>query len=108
AQVARKNHTGGNKSENNYLLSGKLKDMTLDPPKAFTGAPRSKGGYSYRRKQFIDKSGEHIPVFEIPAKPIEEYIWGKVVEAMNDPKMFIEHYLSQEYSKASKVGELDE
>lgn len=91
-----------------YLLSGKLKDMTLDKPKSFVGAPRYKGGYSYRRKQFKMKDGTHVPVFEIPCKPIDEYVWKKVTEAMQDPELFIEHYLANEYSDPKRVESLEE
>lgn len=106
AQNARTGRKGG-KTDTDYLLSGKLKDMTLEKPKTFVGAKRSKGGFSYRRKQFKNKEGVHTPVFEIPGKQIEEYVWEKVMEAMKNPKVFIEHYLAKEYTNLSKVGQIE-
>lgn len=88
-----------------YLLSGKLKDMTLAKPKTFVGVKRHKGGYSYRRKQF-DKGGTHYPVFEAPAKVIEEYVWKKVLEALKSPEIFIQKYLSQQYADPERIKTL--
>ena len=104
AQNARDGRTGG-ATETHYLLSGKLIDMDLDPPKKFTGAPRYKGGFSYRRKQF-DKDGVHYPVFEIPGKQIEKYVWDKVLEALQEPEVFIQHYLSMEYADPSLIDKI--
>lgn len=106
AQQIRKNRKGG-KVNTAYLLSGKLRDMTLDKPKAFVGAKRHKGGFSYRRKQFKEKDGTHVPVFEIPGKQMEEFVWSKIMEAMQNPQVFIEHYLSKEYSDPSKIRRLE-
>lgn len=107
AQETRKNRKS-TAASTHYLLSGKLKDITLEKPRSFVGAPRYKGGYSYRRKQFKMKDGTHVPVFEIPCKPIDEYVWQKVVEAMEKPEVFIEHYLSKEYSNPKKIELLEE
>lgn len=97
--------TGG-KTNEIYLLTGKLRDMTLTTPKTFVGAKRSKGGYSYRRKQF-DKDGQHYPVFEIPAKQIEEFVWGKILKALKDPEVFIKNYLSKKYTDPERIQELE-
>lgn len=105
AQRAKTGKTGGG-GENVYLLRGKLKDMSLDTPKAFTGAKRFKGGYSYRRKQFQAPTGEHVPVFEIPAKQIEEYVWGKIMEALKNPEAFIKSYLARETCDPKKIDNL--
>ena len=59
AENARKNRVGG-KVNSTYLLSGRIYDMTLEQPKKFFGAKRFKGGFSYRRKQFDTKEGEHF------------------------------------------------
>lgn len=108
AEVIRENKVGGS-TDTDYLLSGKMKDYMLEKPKTFVGAKRSKGGISYRRKQFKDKNtGEWYPVFEIPGKQIEEYVWGKVLEAMKDPEIFIQHYLSREYADPTKVERLQQ
>ncbi len=104
AQNACKNKTGGKKIAD-YLLSSKLRDMTLTPSKGFVGARRFKGGFSYRRKQF-DKDGVHYPVFEIPAKQIEDFVWQKIMDALKDPKIFIEHYLSKKYADPTKIAKL--
>ncbi len=68
--------------------------MTLVSPQTFVGAKRSKGGFSYRRKQF-DRGGEHFQVFEIPAAPIEDFVWRKVMDALKHPDIFIERYLAE-------------
>lgn len=96
----------GTDKHTDYLLSGKLVDMTVTPPRKFVGAKRFKGGYSYRRKQFNDKNGVYHKVFEVPAKQIEDYIWDKVTEALKEPKAFIEKYLAKEYANPSQVEEL--
>jgi site-specific DNA recombinase len=101
AQSSRSSRTSGG-GGTDYLLSGKLKDYTLEKPKTFVGAKRYKGGFSYRRKQF-KKDGSHTPVFEVPGQQLEEYVWGKVQEAMKDPEIFIRHYLSNEYRDPNKV-----
>ncbi len=108
AEHARRSRTGGAK-HTDYLLTGKLKDMTLDKPLSFVGAPRYKGGYSYRRKQIKNKEkGIDIPVFEIPAPPIEEFVWSKIVDAMKNPEVFIKHYLSLQYADPTKVQKLED
>jgi site-specific DNA recombinase len=91
AQMVRRLHRGGNSPKREYLLTGKLWDMTLDVPKAFIGASRTKGGFSYRRKQFA-KNNTHYPVFEIPGKQIEDFVWNKLVTAIQDPETFIKTY----------------
>jgi site-specific DNA recombinase len=96
----------GNKTHTSYLLSGKLRDMTIDRRQAFVGKKRSKGGFSYARKQFRDDDG-YYPIFEIPAKPIEDYVWKKVTEALSEPEVFINHYLSKEYGDATKIERLE-
>lgn len=107
AHNARKNKKGG-KPYTDYLLSGKLRDIDTPKPKSFSGCPRNKGGFSYRRQQFTFKeTGEYFPVFEIPAKPLEEYVWKKVKLALKDPKDFIEFYLAKQYSDPSKVQRLE-
>lgn len=107
AQNARTGRTGGN-TTTDYLLSGKLKDMTLDKPLAFSGKKRTKGGFSYCRKQFDEKDGTRVPVFEIPGKQIEEFVWGKIMDAMRNPEVFIEHYLAKEYySDPTKIERIE-
>lgn len=105
AQLAKENRNGG-ATGTDYLLSGKLVDMDLDKPKKFSGAPRNKGGYSYRRKQF-DIGKKHFKCFEIPAQQIEDYVWSKVLQAMKEPEVFIEHYLSMEHADPSTVEKLN-
>lgn len=105
AQVVRKEKTA-NKTHTAYLLSGKVRDTTVDPPKAFVGCKRTKGGYSYRRKQFT-RDGKYFKVFEVPAKPLEDYVWGKVMEALEDPEVFIKNYLSSEFSDPKRIEQLE-
>jgi DNA invertase Pin-like site-specific DNA recombinase len=106
AQIARKGRTGGS-TDTDYLLSGKLRDMNLEPSKAFVGARRTKGGFSYRRKQFKNSEGVHQPVFEIPGRQMEEYVWGKIMEALKDPEIFVKHYLSKKYADPTKREKLE-
>lgn len=105
-QEVRKSRHGG-AVNTTYLLSGKLKDMTLDYPYAFSGCKRSKGGFSYRRKQFTDRQGEYHPVFEVPGKPIEDYVWGKIMEALKNPEVFIKHYLSKGFRDKDRVEKIE-
>lgn len=98
----------GNGIHTDYLLTGKLVDMNLEKPKKFTGCKRHKGGISYRRTQFTDKKGIYHPVFEIPGKALEEYVWDKILEAMNDPKAFVNHYLSKQYADPKQVTHLQQ
>lgn len=105
AQTIRKNKTAGRRNTV-YLLSGKLKDMTLEKPKAFVGCKRSRGGYSYRRKQFT-KDGVFYSLFEIPAKQIEEYVWQKTLEALSNPEEFIQSYLAKQYADPGRIERLE-
>ncbi len=106
AQEARKQRVS-NIAGTEYLLSGKLVDMDLERPKRFVGAKRYKGGFSYRRKQF-DKGGKHYPVFEIAGQQMEDFVWDKIVEALNDPQAFIKHYLSREHADPSRIDMLQQ
>lgn len=109
AQFARNERASGRAAETSYLLSGKLRDCSLPVSRGFVGAPRYKGGYSYRRKQFIDKeTGEKQSVFEIPAQAIEDYVWKKICEALDDPEVFIKHYLSKQFSDPSRLATTQE
>lgn len=111
AESIRSNKLGGS-ADTQYLLSGKLYDMTLDSPRRFTGAKRTKGGFSYRRKQFTTKDKTHEPVFEVPGKQIEDFVWSKIMEAMRDPAVFIKTYLGEKMGGKKRIekitGELDD
>lgn len=104
AENARRGRVGGS-TDTPYMLSGKLRDMTLDSPKNFVGAQRSKGGFSYRRKQF-DKDGKHYPVFEVVGEAIDEVVWKRVMFALKNPEQFIKHYLSREFANPDKLQRL--
>lgn len=106
AQQVRKERkaTDGNTS---YLLSGKIVDVSIEPHMKFVGCKRSKGGYSYRRKQFV-RGEARYPVFEVPAKQLEEYVWGKISDALKEPKIFIEKYLAKEFSDSLKINMLED
>lgn len=106
AQEARRNRVS-NMAGTDYLLSGKLIDVDLVPHKRFTGAKRFKGGFSYRRKQF-DKGDKHYQVFEIAGEQMEEYVWGKVMEAMKDPENFIKRYLNRQYGDENRTEKLQQ
>lgn len=104
AQTIREGKIGGT-AGTDYLLSGKLKDYTLERPKSFVGAKRSKGGFSYRRKQF-KRQGVHTAVFEIPGKQMDDWVWGKVLEAMKNPEVFVKQYLSKEYADPTRIEKI--
>jgi len=106
AENARRSRVGGS-TGTPYMLSGKLKDMTLDTPKNFVGAKRSKGGFSYRRKQF-EKDGKHHSVFEVVGEAVDEVVWAKVMFALKSPEVFIKHYLSREFANPTKLQKLAE
>lgn len=103
------NDKGGGDQTRDYLLSGKLYDMTLDKPRKFVGKKRNDAKYSYCRKQFKDSgTGEKVSVFEIPAKQIEDYVWGKIVDALEDPAVFIEKYIASDYQNPTKAAKIEQ
>jgi site-specific DNA recombinase len=106
AQLAREQHHGGFAEKNLYMLSGKLRDISFDPPRAFVGVKRRKGGMSYRRKQF-EKNGKYHSVFEVPAKGLEAWVWNKIMEAMKEPEIFVREYMANQEKKLVR-GELEE
>lgn len=106
AQEARKTRKAALSQKNVYLLSGKLKDVSLGKPYSFVGAPRNKGGFSYRRKKIV-VNGESQSVFEIPAKSLDDFAWGKVKEALKNPEFFIKKYLSENYGTSSEIQNLE-
>lgn len=106
AQTVRKERVGGRKGMI-YLLSGKMQDVSLEKPRAFSGAKRHKGGFSYRRRQFVKKDGTREPVFEMPGNQIEEWVWSKIMEAMKNPEGFIKHYFSREFIAPGRIEKLD-
>lgn len=108
AQSVRGKRKAANATQRIYVLAGKMKDKTFDPPRSFVGCKRHKGGLSYRRKQFTDSSGVYHSVFELPALQIEEYVIDKIKHALKDPEVFIEEYLSKQYSDKTRVQKLEE
>lgn len=99
---------GGKSFGNNkkYLLAGKLRDITGGISKGMSGVKRAKGGYSYRRKPFIQNGTRHS-VLEIPMKQIDEYIWNKLVYAFKSPHEFVQEYITGLNSNAESVQELE-
>lgn len=108
AQKIMETRTGGNKKPNVYMLSGKLVDTSLGQPRMFCGAKRSGGGYSYRRKQFTDSVGVHQPVFEIPGKQVDGYVWDQIQSILKDPQVFIEHYFSGDYDDPERIAKIEQ
>ncbi len=106
AEEARKVRNAALNQKNTYMLSGKLKDVSLGRPYSFVGAARSKGGFSYRRKEKIIDREKH-PIFEVPAKAIDDFVWGKVKEALKNPEFFVKKYLSENYGTTSQVREVE-
>ncbi len=76
-----------------YLLSGKMIDMGLSKYNRFVGVRRHKGGISYRRKQ-IAVNGIYHPVFEIPGKQAEDFVWEELCKAIEDPERFVKQVMS--------------
>ena len=101
----RKDKVGGNRAD--YLLSGKLRDTVLEPSIGFTGAGRTKGGHSYRRKK-CTRNGVDIPVFEIPGKQLDEIVWGQLMVAMKKPDAFIRHHLGNKSNQRKRIDSLED
>lgn len=105
AQMARHERASGRAAATAYMLSGKLRDCSLKASRGFVGAPRYKGGSSYRRKQFVDKeTGEKHAVFEVPTKGLDDFVWGKIMQALDEPEVFIKHYLSKQFLNPSQLA----
>jgi site-specific DNA recombinase len=105
AQEIRKGRTA--KDNRDYLLTGRLWDMSVESPRSFVGAKRNKGGFSYRRKKFTRDSIEY-PNFEIPAKPLDDYVWGKIMEALEKPEVFIKNYFARNQVNKKDIENLEE
>jgi len=108
AQKVREARTGG-RSLYPYLLSGKLMDVSPDIPKPrkFSGAPRTKGGHCYRRKAFKHpNTGNNQPNFEIPAAPLEDFVWEKIMTAFYNPAAFVQKYLNL-HRQSEQVQEIE-
>lgn len=107
AQQKRSERKSAHKIGYVYLLSGKLYDVSLPHQPKFSGKPRTKGGRSYRRKQFV-KDGVHHPVFEIPTEPIEKAAWEKVRLALKNPEIFIKEYFNHQQYGKSRLDDMNE
>jgi len=88
-----------------YLLSGKLIDMTLPRIRKFIGIRRKKGGISYRRKQ-VEIDGSYFPVFEIPGRQLEEWVWDQLKLAFKDPEIFIKTYMVSQLERETQTSKL--
>ena len=106
AQEVRKGRNA--KDNRDYLLTGRLWDMSVEPPRAFVGAPRTKGGFSYRRKKYIDQEGVEHSNFEIPTKPLDEYVWAKILEALESPEIFIKNYFARNQVNKKEIENFEE
>jgi site-specific DNA recombinase len=91
-----------------YLLSHKLIDVSVPERKKFYGIPRSKGGHSYRRKQYTSTEEKYYSVFEVPAEKIEDTIWEKLKFALGNTEEFIERYLKLEKFGNTHIDTLQE
>ena len=85
-----------------YLLSGKIHDSSLPEHRKFVGIRRTKGGISYRRKQYHGEDGNYNPTFEIPGLPLEEYTWGLVKDALMQPEAFYKAYCDTKQKQHEK------
>lgn len=101
-------HRVASRGRTEYLLSGKIRDISVTPPRTFVGCQRKKGGFSYRRKQFRDKYGNYHMVVETPGKQLDDYIWGRILEAFKNPELFIEKYVAQHYRDPKQVDKLEQ
>jgi site-specific DNA recombinase len=106
AQQQRKERKANRRSDYIYLLSGKMYDVSLAHHPKFSGKPRTKGGRSYRRKQF-KKDGKHYPVFETPIEPVEEAVWQKVRLALKEPEVFINEYFNERKYGKSRLADIN-
>ena len=106
AEEARRLRQHRGKPSDRYLLSGKLVDISLPQPRGFSGLQRSKGGISYRRTQFTDSNGHYHKSFEIPGKQLEEYVWGKILSALQNPEHFLRQYCRTQLTTPSEIDEL--
>ena len=84
-----------------YLLSGKVIDIDTPQRRKFSGVNRTKGGHSYRRNQCKDTDGNTYPSFEIPAKPLEEFAWDYVLQALSNPDVFYDRYRQKQQDMAN-------
>ena len=91
-----------------YLLTGKIIDRSASGCRRMSGVSRTKGGFSYRRKQFVNKDGDRYPSFEIPAAPLEDYIWALIREAVRAPERFLEAYQKQRRTSRDDENALKE
>lgn len=83
--------------------------MSIEKPRKFSGSPRHKGGFSYKRKKFTDESDNDISGFEIPTEGIDKYVWDQILIAMQNPKSFIKKYIqNQSRDKTGKQKIEDE
>lgn len=101
----RKERVGGNRAD--YLLSGKLRDTVLEPSMGFTGAGRTKGGHSYRRKK-CTRDGIDIPVFEIAGRQLDDIVWKQLMHAMKQPEAFIQHHLGNKTDQNKRIDRLED
>ena len=105
AQMRLKQNKSGH-SRSVYLLSGKVWDMTLEKPRSFVGVPRTKGGFSYRRKAF-EKDNKKYGTFEIPGKMLEEFVWEKLLTAIQEPESFLKAYLKKNKIDQKRINVIE-
>ena len=92
-----KTHCRRNSSGHVYLLSRKIIDT--ETGRNFVGVPRTKGGRSYRRKSFTEKlSGKKYRNMELPAKPLDDFIWEHITMIIDNPDKFYKIYQEQNMS----------
>jgi len=82
---------------NIYLLSRKIIDIDTETRRKFVGVPRTKGGFSYRRKGFTDSKGVKYKNKEIPAEALDSFVWEYMKMAINKPEEFFKLYQKQTY-----------
>lgn len=78
---------------NSYLLSRKIIDVVTN--RKFVGVKRNDGRLSYRRKNFIDRTGIQHKNLEIPASEIDDIVWNTIKMAINKPDKFYRIYKMQ-------------
>ncbi len=101
--IKNKNKTKG-RSTPKYLLSHKMYDV--DTGKRFVGYQRSKDDQiSYRRKKHVAENGLVFRNRELPAKPIEAFVKGIILDIVCTPQLMFEQYKKQ-HTKGENREEL--
>gem|GEM_PF-6586077 len=73
-----------------YMLRGKL--VEVGTGRGFVGYKGTKGTKNYRRKAYKNSDGVPQSSMSIAAKDLEQFVWGYIQTAIDDPEAFFELY----------------